>query len=269
MPKYYTDDWAEQFKDTARSFIKTEDMTSVHKVLIGAGYGTDNWVEVAKREAEDIASAIDQLVEEAGIGIDEETEEVAVDPSAGKSDEALENARRVLGEEIWTKLLASPQDIKAALVEEDEVIGLEDRIGDEKEEEVAEETDSAEEEDKEQIAQLQKRVEDLRKEHRDLQSEGKEKDDQIRALNEQIKKLSATLVKDEATKSPAQKFSAPSSMGAQVREYEQQLAAKEQMVSGLQGQLEREKQALEELKEDMQRERERRRKFEAELEEDR
>ena len=58
-------------------------------------------------------------------------------------------------------------------------------------------------------------------------------------------------------------------MGAQVREYEQQLAAKEHMISGLKGQLEHEQQAIEEVKEDVARERERRRKFEAELEEDR
>ena len=42
-------------------------MTTVREVLVGAGYGTDEWVEMAKREAEDIAQAIDQLVEESGI----------------------------------------------------------------------------------------------------------------------------------------------------------------------------------------------------------
>ena len=306
LPKYYSEDWAEQFKNMARVFVKSEDMTSVRKVLVGAGYGTDKWVEVAKREAEDIASAIDQLVEEAGIG--EETE-----ASASDTDEALEKARRVLGEDIWTKMLASPQDIKAMLVDEDEVIGDEETTEDEgfqtrlanakkenhelqstiedkerrihelegqirrltesddKEEksEDKEEAIKEDEEDEEQIAQLQKRLDDLRKEHRDLQGEGKEKDDQIRTLNEQVKKLSATLAKDESLKSPMQKFSAPSSMGAQVREYEQQLAAKEHMISGLKGQLEHEQQAIEEVKEDVARERERRRKFEAELEEDR
>ena len=195
LPKYYTEDWAEQFKDTARNFVKTEDMTTVRKVLVGAGYGTEKWVEMAKLEAEDIARAIDQLMEKLDVASDTDNEE--------------------------------------------------------------------------QLAQLQKRYEDLRQEYRDSQNEVKKKDEQVRTLNKRVKKLSSTLTKDEETQNPARKFAAPSAMGAQMREYEQELTEKDQMISSLSGQLEREQQALEEHKEDVRRERDRRRKFEEELEEDR
>jgi hypothetical protein len=74
LPMGYTDDWAEQFKETAREFVRTENMESVQKVLTGAGYGTEKWVQISAREAAEIEQAFARLVQ-AVEHIDEEIDE--------------------------------------------------------------------------------------------------------------------------------------------------------------------------------------------------
>lgn len=110
----------------------------------------------------------------------------------------------------------------------------------------------------------------MTQEHKDLEGEAGEKDAEIRTVKEDLKKALATLQKDAKGGQETQRnFEAPSSMGSQIREFEQKLKASESMISGLRNEVELKGQTVGELKDDLGRERERRRKFEAELEEER
>jgi|GEM_PF-1067110 chromosome segregation ATPase len=67
IPKYYSEAWGEGFRSNARKFVVTEDMSSVRKVLVGAGYGTPKWDRFVERTPEEVGQAIDYLLENEGL----------------------------------------------------------------------------------------------------------------------------------------------------------------------------------------------------------
>jgi chromosome segregation ATPase len=343
LPKSYTDDWAEQFKESAREFVRTEDMHSVHKVLTGAGYGTDKWVHISAKEAVEIEQAFARLIEAVEHVDDYEiTEEdlsaskiIPLTPNTATQDTGLEALQkrydqsraenRALQSEITTQQQRIAelegqirrQNQEAEDAESAKVYRVSQNDGDNKEletlqkrfEKAKKENHDLQEESNAQTKQianlegqirrlknagvepietspkiettptvtdsleldkLQHRYNELQKDYRELQDTLAKKEEEVRSLNAEMKKLLANFEKtSEPTPDKTKKFETPSSMGAQVREYEQKLKANELLIQGLRAELERSQQAIEEYKDEMQRQRERRRIFEEEMEEER
>ena len=97
IPKYYTDEWCSEFGVTAQKFTKTENMEAVGNLLQGAGYGTEKWERVAGKPVEELARAIDVLLEvaestEAGPGLKEGDQEKERVEAAEPEEEKLESA---------------------------------------------------------------------------------------------------------------------------------------------------------------------------------
>lgn len=344
LPKSYSDDWAEQFKETAREFVQNEDMHSVQKVLHSAGYGTDKWVHISAKEAAEIEQAFARLVE-AVEHIEDEYEEtetpettiIPLTPPTESNDNNLEalqkrydesrKENRALQTEIDTQqqriaelegqirrqdtqpetpepvtqnhrstatnndhreLDALQKRFERAKKEnhelEDEIekqnkqiINLEGQIRRFKNADVkiidtpTSQPAPPAESDPSELEKLQHRFESLRKDHQELQEALKNKEDEVRGLNEEMKKLLANFEQtpDPKSENASKKFETPSSMGAQVREYEQKLKANELLIKGLRSENERAQQAVTEYKDELQRQRERRRIFEEEMEEER
>ncbi|MCZ6634395.1 MAG: hypothetical protein O7G87_13400 [bacterium] len=181
LPKHYSKEWAEQFKKVARDFVRTEDMHGVRKVLVGAGYGTEKWPEVVKHEVEDIARAVDILLEEvAGKGVETEGGlEVDVDP-------AILNAKGVIGDELWEAMLDMPQLVIPILKRH--LLG-------EPEDQVASETGSPNDRLAEQLAELEaeleswkQKFEESKKENHALVGQVEEKDREIQVLEGRIRR---------------------------------------------------------------------------------
>ena len=63
LPKSFSEEWSTSFQDSAREFVQTEDMGSVRKVLVSAGYGTDRWVQIAEQEVAEIEDAFSRLLD--------------------------------------------------------------------------------------------------------------------------------------------------------------------------------------------------------------
>ena len=344
LPQSYSDDWAEQFKESAREFVRTEDMQSVHKVLSGAGYGTEKWLQISATEAAEIEHAFARLIEAVEHVDDDyeeesDTAEAKIIPLSPQSDDENQNLEalqkrydesrkenRDLQRDLETQqqriaelegqirrqenqadetetvpLERNPQhsdDDKETealqkrfekakkenheLQEEIEkqkksIVTLEGQIrrlkdSEDSPEETAEARQATQETETNtsDLDQLQHRFDELVKDHRELQESHGKKEEEIQNLNAEMQKLLSNF--ESATDTTAQegkKFEAPSSMGAQVREYEQKLKASELLIQGLRSELERTQQAVEEHKEEMQRQRERRRIFEEEMEEER
>jgi len=344
LPKSYTDDWAEQFKETAREFVQNEDMHSVQKVLHSAGYGTDKWLHISAKEAAEIEQAFARLVE-AVEHIEDEYEEtetteskiIPLSPHTESDDNSLEalqkrydesrTENRTLQTEIDTQQqriaelegqirrqdtqpevaesvaqrhapTSASNDIRELdtlqkrferakkenheLEEEidkqnKQIINLEGQIRRFKNSDVKIIHESSAhlvpvaEPDPSEQEKLQHRFESLQKDHQELQASFSKKEDEVRALNEEMKKLLANFEQtpEPTTENTSKKFETPSSMGAQVREYEQKLKANELLIKGLRSENERAQQAVDEYKDELQRQRERRRIFEEEMEEER
>lgn len=354
LPKSYTDDWAAQFKETAREFVRTEDMQSVHKVLTGAGYGTDKWVHISATEAAEIEHAFARLIE-AVEHIDEDIEDdrykteapsnvteikvIPLSPNA-ESEEALktlqlkyndsrkenktlnaeiENQQKRIAElegQIRRQNNKTEEDIETVVVNrnlQDTDDTQDSKILQKRLEETKKENHTYQEEIEAQaqhIAALQSQIRRLEntdnetddatllptpelesnapesnaseldthqhryntllKDHEELQEALNKKDAEIQNLNVEMKKLLANFEKaSESTQETSKKFETPSSMAAQVKEYEQKLKANELLIQGLRSELERAQQGVDEYKDEMQRQRERRRIFEEEMEEER
>ncbi|MBT4137153.1 MAG: hypothetical protein HOE48_04515, partial [Candidatus Latescibacteria bacterium] len=357
LPKSYTDDWAEQFKETAREFVRTEDMQSVQKVLAGAGYGTDKWVHIPATEAAEIERAFARLIEAVehvdDEDIDDETYEtdkssnvteikvIPLNPSA-ESEEAFKTLQlkyndsrkenNALSSEIETQqkcitelegqirrqnnnqteeietvqIKRDPQDID----ETQESETLQNRLEEAKrenhdyQEEIEtqaqhiaalqsqirrlENTDidtdeispilqtasksesNPPESNPSELSTLQHRYNTLLEDHQELQEVLGKKDIQIHNLNIEMKKLLANFEKvSESAPDTTQKRRTPSSMAAQIKDYEQKFKANDLLIQGLRSELERAQQGVEEYKDEIQRQRERRRIFEEEMEEER
>lgn len=345
LPKSYTDDWAEQFKETAREFVKSEDMHSVQKVLTGAGYGTEKWMQISAKDAADIEQAFARLIEAVEhidddryisteespnadtkiIPFKQNTDDSAIEALQKRFEESRKENHNLLEEidqqkqhiadlegQIRRQNKAEEeaeehpvQRTSAQEADTRELDALQKRFEKAKKEnhELLEEIDAqkkhivtlegqirrlkntgiestteatapqntpSETSDASAHDKLQRRFEDLKKDHQELQETFAKKEEELQDLNAEMQKLLANFEKASTVETDTQrKLETPSSMGAQVREYEQKLKANELLIQGLRSEIERAQQAVEEYKEEMQRQRERRRIFEEEMEEER
>ncbi len=295
IPKYYTDEWCSEFGVAARKFTKTENMEAVRNLLQGAGYGTKKWERVAGKPVEELARAIDALLEvaestEAGPGLKEgdqekegveepkaekskgETAELAARESNGHESgngeltAEVQRVREALGSERWNTLLEDPDSIIEAF---DLHLG---RTG-ESEETEDKEADRSKflsqkiEELLEEVNSLKKSLEGSKKDVRDQQVQIEDKNRQIQTLGEQLKRAQATVDKEKQQKQgQARKVEAPSEMANKLGQYEETLKTNQATISRLESQAEKTGTELEELKDSLQRERKLRHQFEEELE---
>ena len=196
LPKSYTDDWAEQFKESAREFVRTEDMHSVHKVLTGAGYGTDKWIHISAKEAAEIEHAFARLIEAVEhVDDDYEPEEtspaspkiVPITPTEDNSLEALQKR--------YDQSRAENRDLQSEITTHQQRIAeLEGQIR--RQNQTDEEAESAKvyrvsqnEGDNKELETLQKRFEKAKKENHELQEETDAQKKQIVNLEGQIRRL--------------------------------------------------------------------------------
>lgn len=180
LPKHYSKEWAEQFKKVARDFVRTEDMHGVRKVLVGVGYGTEKWPEVVKQEAEDIARAVDILLEEVARQGVETEDGLAVDP-------AILNAKGVIGDEFWQAMLDMPELV---------IPVLKRHLSGEPEDQVVSVPGSANDQLAEKLAELEAELEAARKgfeaskkENHILAGQAEEKDQEIQILEGRVRRL--------------------------------------------------------------------------------
>ncbi len=100
IPKFYTNDWASEFRLSAREFARKEDMEAVKRLFDGAGYGTERWEKLTALSAESIAEVLSQAMPMNG-----KPAEVESRPAG---EDVLGSIRQALGEERFNRLLADP-----------------------------------------------------------------------------------------------------------------------------------------------------------------
>jgi len=198
LPKSYTDDWAEQFKETAREFVRTEDMHSVHKVLTGAGYGTDKWIHISAKEAIEIEQAFARLIEAVEHVDDYEiTDEdlsaskiIPLSPNANSENNSLEALQK-----RYDQSRVENRDLQSEIATQQQRIAeLEGQIR--RQNQTDEEAESAKvyrvsqnDGDNKELETLQKRFEKAKKENHELQEETNAQTKQIANLEGQIRRL--------------------------------------------------------------------------------
>lgn len=198
LPKSYTDDWAEQFKESTREFVRTEDMHSVQKVLTSAGYGTDKWVHISAKEAAEIEQAFARLLEAVEHVDDFETQDtpsveskiVSLPPNTNPEDNGLEALQK-----RYEQSRAENRDLQSEITTQQQRIAeLEGQIR--RQNQTAEEAESAKvyrisqnDGDNKELEALQKRFEKAKKENHELQEETDTQKKQIVNLEGQIRRL--------------------------------------------------------------------------------
>lgn len=104
IPKYYDDNWGQEFRVHAREFVRNEDMHAVKRVFDGAGYGTERWKKLVSLKPEDLAGRFDQIIALNGFSQNE-----ANGHATAPTDDRLRQAESVLGADLWNLLLESPE----------------------------------------------------------------------------------------------------------------------------------------------------------------
>jgi len=296
LPRYYSADWVENFKEGARQFVRTEDMESVRRAIE--------------------SNATQAKPAPASLG--EQRNGNRTQTSAAQSEE-ITNARDVLGDEYWSALIEYPEAFRAVV---EQMLNPEAKpsasakgapevdTSDSTETPVAEpasttsggpevappdstETpeavtppsgpteDEAEEtgpdlekEDKDlmmEVDELARSVKDSQQEIRNLQAQLVDKDGEIQKVATELKKSQVQIekLKEAMQSGQERRVTAPSELGQKLKELEQTLAAAEIRISGLQQKLDDDVQSIEELKEALTRNGDLRRKFEMDMEEER
>ena len=100
IPKYFSEDWASEFRLSAREFARKEDMEAVKRLFEGAGYGTERWENLTALPPESIAAVLSQ-------GSSPNGSPIAID-APSKHEDVLSSLREALGAERFSRLLEDP-----------------------------------------------------------------------------------------------------------------------------------------------------------------
>lgn len=100
IPKYFSEEWASEFRLSAREFARKEDMEAVKRLFDGAGYGTERWENLTALPPESIAAVLSQ-------GSPPNGSPIAID-APSKDEDVLRSVREALGVARFDRLLEDP-----------------------------------------------------------------------------------------------------------------------------------------------------------------
>ena len=107
IPKYYDEEWGNEFRVHARQFVRTENMRAVKQVFDSAGYGTERWDKLISLSPEDLTGRFDQIIALNGFAKGER--EALDEEKPGEGDARIARAQAMLGKDLWNLLLDSPE----------------------------------------------------------------------------------------------------------------------------------------------------------------
>ena len=106
IPKFYDENWGNEFRVLSREFVRNDDMHAVKRVFDSAGYGTARWDKLVSLKPEDLTGRFDQII--ALNGFPKEANGHAL-PEELPSDGRVSKAENILGSDLWNLLLESPE----------------------------------------------------------------------------------------------------------------------------------------------------------------
>ena len=108
IPKFYTNDWANEFRTSARDFARNEDKHAGKRLFDGAGYGTERWDKLTALPPESIAkNVLSQVVPPNGSPIK------LITPT--EEDDPMAVVKQALGEDRFARMMEDPEAFKAEL----------------------------------------------------------------------------------------------------------------------------------------------------------
>jgi hypothetical protein len=101
IPKFFSDEWASEFRMSAREFARKEDMHAVKQLFDGVGYGSERWTKLMALPPESISSVLGQIIPPNGSPI--------ALVASSKTDRDLSRAREALGDTRFDRLMEDPE----------------------------------------------------------------------------------------------------------------------------------------------------------------